>query len=85
MEEDDGAGLDFGRHPLGDVRRGEILPVQAVPTGSGCKGALGLQFSHFVSMLLWRTDPPPLLLLVLPDIGFVFLAGSRGFGQGHSV
>lgn len=30
VEEDYGAGLNFGSHPLGDVARGEILPVQTV-------------------------------------------------------
>ena len=30
VEQDDGAGLDFGGHPLGDLRGGEILPIQAV-------------------------------------------------------
>lgn len=37
VEEDDGAGADLGGHPLGDGGRVVVLPVQAVPTGSGCK------------------------------------------------
>ena len=30
MEQYDGTGLDFGGHPLGDFRGGEVLPIQAV-------------------------------------------------------
>lgn len=40
VEQHDGAGADLARYPLGDVRGGQVLPVQAVPTGSGWK-ALG--------------------------------------------
>ena len=35
VEQDNGAGADLGGDPLGDVRRGQIFPVQTVPTGSG--------------------------------------------------
>lgn len=38
VEEDDGPGAHVPRHPLGDGGRVIILPVQAVPAGSGCKG-----------------------------------------------
>ena len=38
VEEDDGAGGDLGGYPLGDGGGVVVLPVQAVPTGSGCKG-----------------------------------------------
>lgn len=30
VEKDDGPGLDLGGHPLGNVRRRKILPVQGV-------------------------------------------------------
>lgn len=30
VEQDNGAGLHLGGDPLGDLRRGELLPVQAV-------------------------------------------------------
>ena len=38
MEEDDGPGADFGGHPVGNGGGVVVLPVQAVPVGSGCKG-----------------------------------------------
>ena len=38
VEEDDGPGAHVPCHPLGDGGRVIILPVQAVPAGSGCKG-----------------------------------------------
>ena len=40
VEQDDGAGTDLACDPLGDVRCGQVLPVQTVPAGSGWK-ALG--------------------------------------------
>ena len=45
VEEDDGAGGDPGGHPAGDGRGVVVLPVQAVPSGSGCKrlGEKGLE------------------------------------------
>ena len=39
MEQDDGAWLDLGGHPLDDLAGGQVLPVQAVPAGSGFNGA----------------------------------------------
>ena len=30
VEQDDGAGLDLGGHPLDDLSGGQVLPVQAV-------------------------------------------------------
>ena len=30
VKEDDGTGLDLAHHPLGNLRGGKILPVQAV-------------------------------------------------------
>ncbi len=38
VEEDDGPGAHVPCHPLGDGGRVIVLPVQAVPAGSGCKG-----------------------------------------------
>lgn len=35
VEQDDGAGAYLGCDSLGDVRRGQVFPVQTVPTGSG--------------------------------------------------
>lgn len=45
VEEDDGAGADLGRDPLGDGGSVVILPVQTVPIGSGCKGENSPVFS----------------------------------------
>ena len=38
VEQHNAPGLDFTRHPLGDIRRGQVFPVQAVTAGSSCKG-----------------------------------------------
>ena len=38
VEEDDGPRGHPGGHPLGDGGGVVVLPVQAVPAGSGCKG-----------------------------------------------
>ena len=32
VEQHDGAGLHLGGHPLGDLRGGEVLPVQTITT-----------------------------------------------------
>lgn len=37
MEQHNAPRLDFARHPLGNICGGQILPVQAVATGSSCK------------------------------------------------
>ena len=34
VEQDDGAGLDLGGHPLDDLSGGQVLPVQAVTEGN---------------------------------------------------
>jgi len=44
VEEDDGPGADLGGHPVGDGGGIVVLPVQAVPAGSGCKGLGGKAF-----------------------------------------
>ena len=37
VKQNDGAGLDFACHPLGDLRCGQLLPVQTVHAGNGFK------------------------------------------------
>ena len=41
VEEDDGTRPHLGGHPVGDGGSVVVLPVQAVPAGSGCKGLEG--------------------------------------------
>lgn len=48
MEQDDGAGLDLACHPLGDLRRGQLLPVQTVPAGKGCKRLEAVDFTLYL-------------------------------------
>lgn len=42
VEEDNGAGLHLGHHPLGDVGGGQILPVQTVTIPNNFKALQGL-------------------------------------------
>ena len=46
VEEDDGPGADFGGHPVGNGGGVVVLPVQAVPAGSGCKVAFVSQYEN---------------------------------------
>jgi hypothetical protein len=54
VEQYDGAALHAAGHPLGDLRGGDVLPVQAVPAGNRfkclrCKGSGGFR----VLRVLW--------------------------------
>lgn len=40
VEEHNGTRLDLACHPLDDLSGGQVLPVQAIPTGSGFKDGL---------------------------------------------
>ena len=40
VEQHNGAGAHFACHAFGDLRGGDALPVEAVPTGSSCKGRI---------------------------------------------
>lgn len=42
VEEDDRAGLYLARDPLGDLGRGEVLPVQTVTVPNGFKAGLDM-------------------------------------------
>ena len=42
MEEDNGAGLHLGHHPLGNVGSGQILPVQTVTIPNNFKALQAL-------------------------------------------
>jgi len=51
VEQHDAAGLYAGADPLGDLARGQVLPVQAVPNGNSFKPGVLLHGDGLIEFL----------------------------------
>ena len=51
VEQHDAAGLYAGADPLGDLARGKVLPVQAVPDGNSFKPGVLLHGDGLIEFL----------------------------------